>query len=718
MPSSAEPFLFGHYDLTLVALAIVSSLLASYAAWSLLERVRDAIGRDWIRWLIVGATVDGVGAWAMHHIGFFAFRAPAAMFFHWPTSLMSFLAAVLGSASAMLVLGKGRVSTLRSVAAGLLLGVVGISSVFYTSMAGLRVPAVHYYNPASVVLAISLAVLIVFASFMLGKLASNAENRAGALLRGTATPVMHFTAMAGTMFVVTIDPVNLSQVVSISSLGILAVSIVPVMVLVVNLMTCLLDKLRKQKALLDELFEQAPEAVALMNQNDRVIRVNREFTRIFGYTEAESLNRHLGDIFDSNYSIRETLSDRAEDIESETIRYHKDGTPLRVSLVRVPVAGTAGQIASYAIYRDMTERKRTEALLQESEQRFFAFMDNIPGNAWIKDLKGRYVYMSKTCAAYTRFPNDWRGRTDDELFPPRVAAQFITSDKQMMTSNRSMRLFESYFSEGKEHYVAVSKFPILDHLDRVVLLGGVSIDVSERLHAEAALKATNEQLRALSGRLQTIREEETTRISRELHDVLGSALTSLKWDLEFMSRKLSEPGRSLERESLNKDLNNMTRMVDTTIDSLRRISSELRPGVLDDLGLDAAIEWQARQFQIRTGIVCQYKIAGKIELTREQSIAVFRILQETLTNVIRHANATRVTIDMKLEGEELLLTITDNGRGISEVEKCGQRAIGILGMRERAHLIGGRLDIKGTNGKGTAVSLKVPLFQNRVSKAG
>jgi signal transduction histidine kinase len=240
---------------------------------------------------------------------------------------------------------------------------------------------------------------------------------------------------------------------------------------------------------------------------------------------------------------------------------------------------------------------------------------------------------------------------------------------------------------------------------------GKSLHDAERLDTDAALKASNEQLRALSSRLQTIREEETTRISREIHDVLGSALTGLKWDLEFLDRKLSDPAGTVDLQAITKDVKGLTRLVDTTIGNLRRISSELRPGVLDDLGLDAAIEWEARQFQVRTGIVCEYDSNGEIELSRTQSIEVFRILQEALTNVIRHASATRVAIDMKADGAAMSLTISDNGRGIKESQKSGQHAIGILGMQERAHLIGGKIDIQGTTGKGTVVTLQAPLFQ-------
>ena len=160
------------------------------------------------------------------------------------------------------------------------------------------------------------------------------------------------------------------------------------------------------------------------------------------------------------------------------------------------------------------------------------------------------------------------------------------------------------------------------------------------------------------------------------------------------------------------------KLADTAISAIRRIASELRPSVLDDLGLVAAIEWQAQQFQARTGIVCHCDCSlEKVELTEEQSTAVFRIFQEALTNVLRHAQATKVDIKINKEHGYFALSVSDNGKGITESEKSEQQSLGILGMRERAHLIGGEIDIKGVERKGTVVIVRVPISgQERVLK--
>jgi signal transduction histidine kinase len=235
-------------------------------------------------------------------------------------------------------------------------------------------------------------------------------------------------------------------------------------------------------------------------------------------------------------------------------------------------------------------------------------------------------------------------------------------------------------------------------------------EIAERKQAEADLRITGEQLRALSARLQFAREEEGARIAREIHDELGSILTGLKWDLEEISRMLSLPPDDSQLVVMRGKLHALIGLADISVSTLRRIAAELRPSVLDDLGLAAAIEWQAQQFQARSGIVCYYEGSlGNIELNAEQSTAVFRIVQEALTNVLRHAQATRIDIKISEERGHFVFSVSDNGKGITNVEKSAQQSLGLLGMRERAHLIGGEISITSAEGPGTVVILRVPI---------
>lgn len=241
-------------------------------------------------------------------------------------------------------------------------------------------------------------------------------------------------------------------------------------------------------------------------------------------------------------------------------------------------------------------------------------------------------------------------------------------------------------------------------------MGGVAEDITDRKEAEDRIKASSEQLRALSAGLQSAREEEAARIAHQIHDDMGGILTALRWELEALGKMIQETGDlpSL-RPAMEKKLAAMLGLTDTTINVVRRIASELRPSILDDLGWVEAIEWQAQQFQARTGIECRCDFAASSKrLGDQQSTAVFRIFQEALTNILRHANATHVDVTIREEGTAFLLTVADNGRGITQAEKLGRGSLGILGMQERARLIGGQVDIVGREGAGTTVFVRVP----------
>jgi signal transduction histidine kinase len=235
-------------------------------------------------------------------------------------------------------------------------------------------------------------------------------------------------------------------------------------------------------------------------------------------------------------------------------------------------------------------------------------------------------------------------------------------------------------------------------------------EITERNFAEGRLRVTSEQLRALSARLESAKEEEAARIAREIHDELGSVLSALRWDLELIEKELDQEEGDERPSKVRVKIAAMKGVIDDTINAIRRISAELRPSALDDLGLVAAIRWHARQFEVRTGIVTLLDSSFEdIDLTHQQSTAVFRVFEEALTNVMRHARATQVDIKLEMKKGELLLTIRDDGRGITEAEKSDRLSLGLLGMRERANLIGGLVDIAKGEGKGTVVTLRVPV---------
>ena len=234
----------------------------------------------------------------------------------------------------------------------------------------------------------------------------------------------------------------------------------------------------------------------------------------------------------------------------------------------------------------------------------------------------------------------------------------------------------------------------------------LSAELAERALTEQRLRASEEKLRALASHLQSVREEERIRIAREVHDDLGQGLTGLKFDIASFTRNYDTdaPATRAEKASV------LSATIDRIINAVRRISSGLRPEVLDEIGLAAAFEWQAREFSKRTGIRCQLNIAPQFsEPDKERATALFRILQELLTNVARHANATKVTATLDSNPTAITLVVTDNGRGIRDEEIESRRSLGFLGLRERVLAFGGTVEATGQDGKGTCVAVTVPV---------
>lgn len=241
-----------------------------------------------------------------------------------------------------------------------------------------------------------------------------------------------------------------------------------------------------------------------------------------------------------------------------------------------------------------------------------------------------------------------------------------------------------------------------------ILAAKLQRDVLEfkRSEAERELAESREQLRALAANLEEVREEERKVIAREIHDEFGQALTCLKMDLSYLSRRMHE-----DQADLLEKLNSMMRLIDNNIQLIRDVSSQLRPGILDDFGLLSAVEWQLQSFSIRTGI--QYRINSNLdgkELDSKIRTALFRIFQEALTNVVRHSGANEVFIELNRNGEgTLVMGIDDNGKGISEEAINDKKSLGILGMRERTVLLGGKFRIESAKDKGTKIRVGIPL---------
>lgn len=347
--------------------------------------------------------------------------------------------------------------------------------------------------------------------------------------------------------------------------------------------------------------------------------------------------------------------------------------------------------------------------LRDSEQKFRQLADNIREVFWMIDPKAqRVLYVSP---AYEQI---W-GRTFDGLYPhTRLLLETVHHEDR----SRVVAAYESEIANqaGIEHEYRIVRpdgtirwiwdrgFPVRDDTGQIYRVVRITEDITERKRAEEALQHSFEELRALAARLQSVREEERTRVAREIHDELGQALTAIKIDLSSWMRELPPAVKEQSKRA-----EPIVKLVDQTIQMVRRISTELRPGILDDLGLVAAVEWAAEEFEARTGIKCHLLTPqGEIIIDRERATALFRIFQETLTNVARHAEATRLNVLLVEDDGTFLLEVRDNGRGFTNEQLLARKSLGILGMRERALLLGGELTIKGVPGKGTTVKARIP----------
>jgi signal transduction histidine kinase len=248
----------------------------------------------------------------------------------------------------------------------------------------------------------------------------------------------------------------------------------------------------------------------------------------------------------------------------------------------------------------------------------------------------------------------------------------------------------------------------LSHLARVFndMASALELREDREQQAREALRQSREQLRDLASYLQNVREQERTRIAREIHDDFGQSLTILKMDLSWLKKHMLQ-----DQPQVQNKIDTMFNVIDASLQTLHTVSSELRPVILDDFGLESAIEWQAEEFQNRTGIRCRVESSiTDLDLTRDQSTAVFRIFQETLTNVMRHSGATEVDVRLEMNEDALILEVADNGRGITEAEISNSQSFGLLGMRERLYPWNGQVDFLGRPNKGTRVIARIPIF--------
>ncbi|MBA4416916.1 MAG: hypothetical protein C0392_03240 [Syntrophus sp. (in: bacteria)] len=504
------------------------------------------------------------------------------------------------------------------------------------------------------------------------------------------------------------------------------------------------------------LFETARDVVLILNEETgRIEDVNPFLTDMLGYTHEEFVGKKLWEIgaFKDTEASKTVFAElqhegyvRYEDLPLTT----KDRREIDVEFVSNVYMVDHHKVIQCNI-RDITIRRTAEKELQRSQKLFHTIARVSPVGLILTDKEGQWVYINEYWSEIT-------GLLPGETYGEGWAKALHPEDKERVLNEWYQAIqrdlpFETEFRFQKQSGSikwaigkAIAERGV--HGEKLGYVGTIT-DITERKKIEEELQkayegleervaertsqlvasnvllkqeitkrkivgeklnASRERLRNLTTHLQQIREKERAYLSRELHDELGQVLAGMKMDIRWIERRLPEDGILIMER-----LNSMLMLIDSAIGSVQRLSMSLRPPALDDFGLDEAIELVLTDFNKRTNIACKFNAMPQhAALDRGVSTEVFRIFQEALTNIARHANAQSVTITLQHTGDGLTMEIRDDGRGITKKELVGPMSLGLTGMRERIYALEGTLEIKGVKGKGTTVTVSIPIHEDKI----
>ncbi len=486
------------------------------------------------------------------------------------------------------------------------------------------------------------------------------------------------------------------------------------------------EALRESDARYRSLYNNTPAMLHSINRNGDIVSVSNYWREVLGYSEQEVLGKKLTDFFteeSKKYAEQVVFPEffkrgYCTDIPYQIIK--KDGQLIDILLSAIGERDEDGAIfRTLAVSIDVTERNRAVEALRVAKEELSSYSKDLekqvsirtreitnilkytPDVVYVKDREGKYVLVnSRFEELFGVSMEEVRGKTDYEIVSKEVADQFRKNDLQVLQKGKSMQVEERVEHNAEVHTYLSVKFPVYDKAGAVNGVCGISTDIT-------AVKKAQDQLRRLSGRIMANQEKERTAIARELHDELGQVLTALRMDAVWMQERFKDSDPKITERALT-----MCDLIDKTIKDVRSIAIRLRPGVLDDLGLVDALEWLTSDFENRSTITCVFEHVNVPELNETISTAAYRICQEAMTNVARYAGASRMSVVLKADKNILSLSIRDDGKGFDISRLAEFEGVGIAGMRERAMLAGGNLEVMSENGKGCHVLFKVPIIQD------
>jgi PAS domain S-box-containing protein len=483
------------------------------------------------------------------------------------------------------------------------------------------------------------------------------------------------------------------------------------------------NALRKSEERYRLIYHNAPAMLHSVNNKGILVSVSDHWLKALGYDRDEVIGKKLSRFLteDSGRMMEETFLPEfirtgvVSDIPYQFV--NKNGDIIDTLLSAIGERDEQGNVVrSLAVSIDITERKQTEEALKQAKEELDLYSKDLerqvrkrtgeitsifkysPSVIYIKDREGRYLMInSRFEKLFGINDEEIRTKTDFDIFPKETAEQFRKNDLKVLENGISSQVAEQVpHSDGVHTYLSV-KFPVYDEAGGISGVCGISTDVT-------ALTKAQDQLRRLSGSIIESQEHERTAIARELHDQLGQVLTALRMDAVWISEHFKGNDSKVSERAMS-----MRSLIDDTIEDVRNMAVRLRPGVLDTLGLVDALEWLAVDFERRTGISCIFENREIPSIDGALATTSYRIAQESLTNVTRHAAASRVEVKLSREDSIIVLSITDNGHGFDKAVMSESQGLGVLGMRERAGLVGGNLEIHSQPGKGTQVHFKAPI---------
>ncbi len=690
--------LIGSYNYALVALSVFIAMFASYAALDLASRVTAAGGWSRVLWVLGGASAMGTGIWSMHYIGMLAFILPIPVAYHWPTVLLSLLAAILASVIALYVVGRQKMSASRAVAGSLLMG-AGIASMHYIGMTAMRLPAICQFNSFLVVLSVVFAILISLAALWITfhfrdeKTGIGREKLAGAVVMGAAIPIMHYTGMAAASFTPSSAPVDLSYAVSISGLGIAGIVAVTFIVLGLALLTSSMDRRSAAKAL--ELQEEKlKRSEAYLAEAQRLTHTgswarvsatgamrywSEECYRVLGFDPRDGLPRfqtflqrvHPDD--QAKISEISAAAGRAKfDYETDYRIVHPGGEIRDIHVVAHPVFDPSGDLVEYVgTVMDVTERRRAEEKLRRSEAYLAEAQKLTHTGSWAWDVaEQRALHLSEEWYRIYGFdPGEglptWENRLE-RIHPADRTRQRQAIDRAISEKSDYDIEYRILLPGGAVRHLHSVGHPVLDASGNLVQFVGSSTDTTERRQAEEALRQAQADLARIS-RITTMGEL-TASLAHEVNQPIAAAVTDANTCLRWLNR--DHPDLEEAREAASRVVKDATRAAEI-ISRTRLLFKKVTPQ-WDSVDLNEIVR---EMVALMSGEAARYSISVRTELAAEfPQVMGDRVqLQQVLMNLIinsieamKDVDGTRELTIQSQRGDDgqVLVSVSDTGVGL------------------------------------------------------